>query len=622
MGFLTPLALLFAALSIPILLLYMLKLRRQEVLVSSTLLWQRLLRDRQANVPWQRLRRNLLMLLQLLILALLTLALARPFLPTATVASGSVVILLDVSASMQANDVPPSRFAAARQAARELLDGLGPGDAATLIAVGPQPTVLAAVTTDRTALRRALDEVAPSDGPADWEDACALAAASAAGRDAQTVILSDGAVPETLPSLPGTVHFVRVGERSDNLGIVTLAMREGSAGPQALLRVANSGDTSAQASVELRADGVLFDVRPLAIPPHASAALTLDDLPYDLSLLEARLVVDDPLPLDNVAWATPGRAAVRRVLLLTPGNLFLERALATLPGVELTRLAPDQPLPGEAYDLIVQDGPITQTLPAGNRWVIGPYGATSTVFTETAIVRTASDDPLLRYVDWRDVHVASAWTMDTPPGARVLVQAQGGPLLAVAERPEGRLAVLAFDLHQSDLPLQIAFPILVANLAGWLLPPGGAAGGEIVRAGNPLPIQPVADAARVIVSTPDGRRHELSIGQALPIFATTDHLGVYRAEQFDAAGTLLRSDPFAVNLFDPAESDIAPRPAVRVGQAEVRAAQPGAEGRREFWPWLAGAALGVGGVEWWVFHRGTRRRGNRVTRGRGDAVTG
>ena len=77
MGFLTPLALAFAALSIPILVLYMLRLRRRDVLVSSTLLWQRLLRDREANTPWQRLRRNLLLFLQLAILALLTLALAR-----------------------------------------------------------------------------------------------------------------------------------------------------------------------------------------------------------------------------------------------------------------------------------------------------------------------------------------------------------------------------------------------------------------------------------------------------------------------------------------------------------------------------------------------------------------
>ena len=105
MGLLAPLGLALAGLSIPILILYMLRLRRRDVLVSSTLLWQRLLRDREANAPWQRLRQSLLLFLQLLILALLTLAMTRPFVPAPVVVSGSVVVLLDTSASMQARDV-------------------------------------------------------------------------------------------------------------------------------------------------------------------------------------------------------------------------------------------------------------------------------------------------------------------------------------------------------------------------------------------------------------------------------------------------------------------------------------------------------------------------------------
>ena len=68
MSFLTPTFLALAALAVPIILLYMLRLRRREVPVSSTMLWQRLMQDREANAPWQRLRRNLLLLLQLLML--------------------------------------------------------------------------------------------------------------------------------------------------------------------------------------------------------------------------------------------------------------------------------------------------------------------------------------------------------------------------------------------------------------------------------------------------------------------------------------------------------------------------------------------------------------------------
>jgi len=665
MGFLTPLALTFAALSIPILILYVLKLRRRDVLVSSTLLWQRFLRDREANVPWQRLRRNLLLFLQLLILALLTLALARPFVPAPTVVTGSVVVLLDASASMQARDVEPTRFDAARRAAQEIVAGLGASDVATIVAVGPQPQVLVQAEGDRALLHRTLDETTPTNGSADWEAAFVLAAAVLAGaEDTQVVIISDGALPEALPPLPGEVRFVGVGGGGDNLAITALATREGAAGPQAFLRAVNHSGTDAEPLIEFSADGVLFDARRLLVPAHDSADLTLTDLPYDLRVLQAHLAIEgeDALPLDNIAWAVHTPPVSGRVLLISSGNLFLERALGALPGIELTRLAPDSPIPPlqggteGGYGLYVYDGVITGTLPAGNLWLIAPPflplvggagegaapplvggagegGAPSLVgsagegmtgfFTATAITRVAGDDPLLRYVDLSTVHVLQARAVEPPPGARVLIEAEGGPLLFVAERPEGRLAVLTFDLHDSDLPLQIAFPILTANLAGWLLPRGAARLPATVRPGDPVPIQPDPEAAEVLVTAPDGTRHTLPVSEAPPVFAATGQLGVYLVEQFDRSETSLQSAVLAVNLLDEAESNIAPQEVVRVGQAEVATATRKEEGRREFWPWLAGAALGVLVVEWWVYQRGGVQwnKGTGGARRQGDGET-
>ena len=614
MGFLTPFALTFAALGIPILVLYMLKLRRQDVLVSSTLLWQRLLRDREANAPWQRLRRNLLLLLQLLILALLTLALARPFVSTPTVVSGSVVVLLDASASMQARDVEPTRFDAARRVAQEIVAGLASGDVATIISVGPQPQVLAAATDDRALLRRVLEDAAPTNGPADWEAAFALAAAGLTDvEEPRAVIISDGALPEALPSLPAEAHFVGVGGYGDNLAITALATREGTAGPQAFLRVVNYSDADTEPLVELSADGVLFDARHLVVPAHGSADLTLTDLPYDLYVLQAQLSVQDALPLDDTAWAVHAPPVSGQVLLISTGNLFLERALGALPGVELVRLAPDQPLPAEPYDLYVYDGVITGTLPSGNLWLIAPSASGSDgfpievggFFTATAITRTASDDPLLRYVDLSELHVLRARAVVPPPGARVLIEAEGGPLLFITDQPERRLAVLTFDLHDSDLPLQVAFPILTANLADWLLPRGAARLPATVRPGDPVAIPLDSETTEVAISVPDGSRYLLSIGEEPPVFASTEQLGTYLISELDRSGDVLQSAAFAVNLFDETESDIRPRDIVRVGQTEVTAAVREGEGRREFWPWLVGAALGVLAVEWWAYQRGT-----------------
>jgi len=114
MSLITPLALALSALAVPIVMLYMLRLRRTEMSISSTFLWRQLVRDREANAPWQRLRFSWLLLLQLLVLAALVLALARPFREVKTITTGRIVLLLDASASMKATDVEPNRFAAAR----------------------------------------------------------------------------------------------------------------------------------------------------------------------------------------------------------------------------------------------------------------------------------------------------------------------------------------------------------------------------------------------------------------------------------------------------------------------------------------------------------------------------
>src|SRR5690348_15722976 len=135
MAFLTPIALLGALLAIPIVLLYMLRLRRREVVVSSTFLWQQIVRDNEANTPWQRLRRNLLLLLQLIILALLVLALARPFITVPAVSTGQIELLLDASASMNASDMPngETRFDEAKRQALSIVDTLGQNDTMTII---------------------------------------------------------------------------------------------------------------------------------------------------------------------------------------------------------------------------------------------------------------------------------------------------------------------------------------------------------------------------------------------------------------------------------------------------------------------------------------------------------
>ena len=95
MNFLSPLALLMATLSVPLLLLYFLKVRRRQVRVSSLLLWDPSLRDREASTFFQRLQRDPLLILQILALLALTVALARPAVSVMGQGAKRVAIVMD-----------------------------------------------------------------------------------------------------------------------------------------------------------------------------------------------------------------------------------------------------------------------------------------------------------------------------------------------------------------------------------------------------------------------------------------------------------------------------------------------------------------------------------------------
>lgn len=621
MGLLVPLALALAALALPILVMYMLKLRREEQVVSSTWLWQQVLRDRQANAPWQRLRRHLLLLLQLLFLALLVLALARPYSDISERVQGHVVLLLDASASMQATDVAPSRFEAARSRARQIVDSLGANDTMTLIAVADVPRVLASLTHDRAILYQALAQAEAVDTEADWPAAAVLAAAGAQqARQATIVILSDGGLPDDLPPLPGQVRYVMVGSSAENRAITALAVRE----DQAFIRIANMGTQPAETLVQIEVDGLLYDARTLALEPRGSASIVLDDLPPDATILRVALAGEDPLALDDVAWAVRVPAAQQTALLVTTGNLFLERALDLAPNLDLVTIHVSQTAtvtqivpPVTPPALTVFDGVLPTVLPeTGSLLLVDPPASTPLLtvggtMTRTQIVYVEQDNPLLRYVDLDPVRIARAVQITPPSWARALVTAEGGALLLAGEVDGRRVAVLAFDLHQSNLPLQIAFPILVANLADWLAPAGAVdlpQGTESapLHPGAPVVLRPQVDSEQLVITAPSGQQWHYEVGEAETIsFAETDELGLYTVEE--QRGDEARRAFFAVNLFSEWESDITPRETIAIGSEPVAGRSADQLGRREWWRWPALAGLALLVVEWFIYWRGTRR---------------
>lgn len=605
MSLITPLALFFGLLAVPIVLLYLLRLHRREQPVSSTLLWRQAMMDREANTLWQRLRRNLLLILQLLTLAMLVFALSRPFTYVPSTAIGRQVVLLDGSASMRATDVLPSRFEAAKAQVRKLIGELSPNNDMTIILVDGSPHALTSATNNQSDLNAALDAAQPSLSSANWSAGIALAAAagngSQAGSGATIIVVSDGSHADDLHLITGNARYIPIGTSGDNDAISDFSVRLTNRGLAALVRVTNTGPSDDKVLVSLHTGNVLLDARTLDVPARQSTTWTINGLDPKIKSLRASIdqAQHNYLSADDVAYIVNTSDTQRRALLLTKGNRFLEQSLAELPNLQLTRATtPPVDSSAQPYDLYVLDG-LSMTLPVrANVLFIGAqsFFTSSGVFSDTQFV-TSEASPVLQGVDWRNVHALTSERIHAPSWLVPIVQAQGGPMLFAGQMPAnsrdnqpfGRVVLLPFDLLRSDLPLQVAFPVLIANAVLWLAPPQGLNVPANVKPGEVVPLP-----SGTIVRLPSGQR----VAADLRGFAQTNELGIYTAETKGVTAM------FAVNFANPSESDITPQPHLQVGGETPVISRNPQFSQHEIWPWVAFAALVLLVIEWWIYQRG------------------
>ncbi len=618
MNLLVPAALAFSAIIPIILLLYFMRPKRQERVVGSTLLWQQALQDLQASRPWQRLRMTPLLLLQLLAALVIVFVLTRPAIFTNSTISGNTIIILQTSASMQATDVLPSRFESARNSITDLIDGLGPNDYLSLITMAHTPQVLITESQDKGQLIAALGRAKVTNQDADLEQALSLATSLVAGRtNVQVLVIGDGHVTSSDQAMvvPFPVHYLRVGTDAPNAALLALASRTIQGKLIASAQIANYSKQQRSLPVELYADSRLVSVQTIILPAGTSGAIQWGPLAPNTRLLHARLISQDAMTVDHEAWAIVGGSLQGRVLLATKGNSFLETALRLQPNVNLYEITPDKYSSTiGTYDLTIFDGFVPPTLPNGAIFFINPptgsypFGAVSPEIRVSQI--TAGNDTinLLDSVDLSSIHVLqSSHQLKPAPWAQPIITAPETPLFVAGENNAHRIAALGFDLHQSDLPLQPAFPILIHNIINWFLPPPVPGDGQ-VTAGVPVTIQSWPGANKVTITSPD--QQVSTVGPPFPVipFAGTNQIGIYQVTQEIRGQTLQGS--FTVNLFNPSQSRLAPAQTLPIMNSTEVAPDNNAVSRqlREIWPWIAAILLLILCAEWWLFSRSYKQQ--------------
>jgi hypothetical protein len=621
MSLLQPLALLFG-LSLPVLILfYLLKVRRRPRRVASTWLWRRAIEDARASVPFQRLRRNLLLLLQLLILAALTLALARPMVNRVAREAGTLVILIDRSASMgmRAREGGRTRLDEARDKARQLIASMPPGGQAMVLAFADRAEVLSPPTADRSRLNAALADLTPSATGEEPRAAFSLAGSLiGAAPNPRVVVLTDSLSPdEETASLLGAIPIAiePCGEPAPNVGWTALDLRRAS--PTSNFydlfgRIAAHEGPRRAVNVEIETDGRLIEARRVELTPGEETPLVIEKLSIDAgAVLTARLSPEgggpDALGDDDVFVAELDPTARLRLLLCTPGNDFLALALRSAGPIEIFPVAPGATAPEGEFDLAIYDRELPANPPNAPALYIGrsPWRAPGVEPEEVPageITNWDTQHPISASVQWSTVTVYGAMTGETPAEARALVESAGIPLVFLG-RADNQVAIyVAFDLFRSNFPLRAGFPIFVKNAVNWLTRDRPAREVRAIRGGEAYTAPAPGGVGRVEFVSPSGRVVAARIGEDRRApFAETNETGLWSV-RFDGREV----ERFGVNLLDAGESD----PAVveaRSIDAEGRTTNVGLEegfrSNREVWKWFALAALAILVLEWVFYQR-------------------
>ena len=580
LSWLAPLAAIFG-LSLPLLIvLHMRHSRTKPLPVTTMRFWAEAIRHRRQRLAWRRPPRSLLLLLQLLAAALIVLALLRPAIPLPSLPGNTpprqLIVVLDRSAAMRANDIGPSRFEVAKSRARSLIAAASAEEAVALMTLGAEPQTLRSRDAgDRATLLKTLDALSSGGGRADLNGALpTLRAVLLPERENRIVLLSSGVFagePDraTLAALPATLTWEKIGTAADNLAITTTVTRRSAQNAdrtELFARVANYSATPITARSQIEADGTTVDTRQFTIAANGTVELVWQLPPGTRG---AHLRVEptngraDPLPFDNEAYVITRDASQSRILLVSDNPGELNRALTAQMGATVTTVSRQAFNANQQYDLTVFDRFIPSELPRGGVLLVNPQSAgsllptTGTTEPSPKVARLDRESAILSGVDLSGLAFVAMPIYTLPTWATEVVGSEKGPLILAGNRDGREIVAVTFDLAASGLTKKLAFPILIGNIVDRLqthrVPTDAPLGAGVL-------MKPVAGTSSVQLREPSGVTRDLelrpSVGGVPTAFTTLDQPGLYAVIERDKNGATILQESFAVNGGDTVSSNL------------------------------------------------------------------
>ncbi|HPA53554.1 MAG TPA: BatA and WFA domain-containing protein [Bacillota bacterium] len=589
----SPWALWFLSFMPLVVLMYILKQKFEERQISSIYLWQQVLKDIEVNTPWQKLKKNLLLFLQLLSILFLVFALSDPYLYTGGGMHSNLVIVIDNTGSMNARYENGTRLAKAKQLAEEMISRSGTKANITLLTVGRSPRVEIGKTTDKGEAISKLRGINPGNSSGNINDSVSLVRAMIKqyeGSDSyKAVFYTDS--PVNTEDLNAEV--VPLASELVNVSLDYISYSDDNGKLTVLVRASNRSNTSLKREISLYGNDKVMDIKNVEIPAGETMSVYFEGISANAPYIWAELTEKDDLVEDNQVYGVLNFSKPKKVLLISTGNAFIERALSNIEGLELYKTNPDADI-DEGYDLYIFDSTMPSILTeSGSVLTVNPTGAE----LQGGIADIATHT-ITKYMENANFTVSKLKDMEVPFWADILIKF-GDNAAAISGEYKGRkMAVIGFDLHDSDFPLTTEYPIFMYNLAAYLVGID-TEGKTSYVCGDAIDLSPNPEVTEAVVKDPEGIEYRLELAYPMLPFDNTGQYGVYELTQ--KIDETEKVSSFAVNF--PTESEsVNSKQEVDISQEASEAGNT--SGGTRLQELFLGLMLMAAAIEWVVYIRG------------------
>ena len=546
MGF-TNLWPLFLLITIPLLiLLYILKRNYKEEVISSTILWSEVYKNTKANTPWEKLRKNIMLLLQIIVLLLIIFSLMKPFLNFGGRSYKNIIIVLDTTASMGAEYGSATRLEEGKSLAKEFIKNTKEDTNTYIINFDGNSNLLQNGDFDKNISNEVIDNISQSNNSGDIKESLSFIKAIGEGieEDYEVVVFTDQEI--SLGDVNGKV--VLLANAGVNASIDNIAHKTLEDKVRVIATVTNRGKGVYEGDFTLYSENKILAVEALSLQEGENKTLIFDFDKIEGEVIKGELSRKDMILEDNTFNHVIGDKKVNKILIVTEQNLFLEKAFTLLENTEIYKTDSLDNLTNiDKYDLYVFDNVTPNIMPSsGSILFINPSSNELFDVTKGGELGEAKgiSRELSNYLSEMTFTVAKYNEISVPYYGRSFLNVDEASIGFKGEINGRKIAALSFDLHDSDFALKKEFPILMYELGGELISNGFVYKSNF-KTSEKVNVNGINLDSTINLTYPSGESVELKSGDEVK----TAELGVYKVEELE------EKELFSVNYPSEKESN-------------------------------------------------------------------